>query len=251
MKTQTDTDTNQTNVKAAAASHCAEDDGQDAASAIAFVATFHELEVISRHWLNTRLEISLAYFLYGQTGSTETSLDSLAEERMERLCEAMGEGHYAKFAEGLSAEFATRYLQQTPGDQDGDAEHTPQMMTFPDDCDGLGYVRDEDGMVVGYVSEVNGAGGAVSNTFVPALVELEIITRHWLFVHLDTSYYCHVTSQSGSTEYRLLLYSDQRLIKLREALGDERYLRACAEVDAQFEERFGQEEWRSFRIPEK
>jgi len=228
-----------------------ENNGDTATAAVHFIPTLFELELIARHWLNTRIAIDLIYFLYQQTGSTESQLDGLAEERMEKIREALGEEHYANFAAEVDRQLSKANSAPSSERRDSYKVEQPWDTEFPDDREGLGHCYDpQANIATGYVDEVNGIHGALSAGFEPTPLELTVITKHWLITHLDTVYHCHRVKQSTSTEWRLILYSDRRLAKLRRALGDERYLSVSAEVDAEFEQRFGDEEGRDFRMSE-
>ncbi len=71
---------------------------------LVFVPTLFELKLIARHWLKIRIEIDLMYFLYQQTGSVESRLDTMAQQRMEEISEVLGEDHYANFAAEMERE---------------------------------------------------------------------------------------------------------------------------------------------------
>jgi len=119
-----------------------ENNGHTASAAAHFIPTLFELELIARYWLNTRIAIDLIHFLYQQTGSTESQLDGLAEERMEKIREALGEEHYANFAAEVDRQLSTANSGSSSERRDSYEVEQPWDTEFPDDCEGLGHCYD-------------------------------------------------------------------------------------------------------------
>ena len=121
-----------------------------------------------------------------------------------------------------------------------------QEATSEDDRDFLGpWVGS--GMVVGFVDEVNGPGSVEFSDYHPSRYELGILAKHWLDVRLSTLTFCWFYAYSGSTEIRILPYSERRLVRIAAILGDETYKRLVGEVKDKYRQRCGDEAWEAFQ----
>jgi len=63
-------------------------------------------------------------------------------------------------------------------------------------------------LLIGAVDHVNGSG-AEPTSFVVTKHELEHIARYWANERLQNDFDCFVFQQSGSTEWRIALYSTE------------------------------------------
>jgi hypothetical protein len=126
-------------------------------------------------------------------------------------------------------------------------QRTKPTPVYPSDAERLGYHCDEAGWTVGYVHEINGPGGALAADFQPTNHELIVLAEYWLTTLWDTDFYCYTCNQSGSTEYRLQIYSSLRLEWLVKILGPSVFQEVEQRVDQILGNRFGEDAWREFR----
>ena len=67
--------------------------------------------------------------------------------------------------------------------------------------------------VIGSHSEINGEDAQPSG-FVVARHELEQVARYWIWERFLNDFFCFISEMSGSYEWRLSLYSAERLTRL-------------------------------------
>ena len=116
------------------------------------------------------------------------------------------------------------------------------MSIFDGDVSPLRFAN---GMIVGYVDEVNGPRSQPSGIVV-TLHELEVVARHWIEKRLENAWWFFISGQSGSTEWRENIYSNQRINMFEVVLGAQRIEELREDVEAQFRKRIDAESWRVF-----
>lgn len=211
-----------------------------------FVPTLFELELLAWHWLNARLEAHVIFFLHQSPEAFESGFDQFAAERLQQIREALGEIHYAEFAADIQLQLTQRKPRPLP------LYDSPWDSELPDEFDGLGYGFDRETQTwIGYVDEINGRRGVLCPGFTATLFDLEIIAKHWIATHRDPDHYYFVANEFGNREWRLIRYSERRLMKLQQILGDDRYRRISEQVEADFAEPLDRDLSERFRIPGK
>ena len=99
---------------------------------------------------------------------------------------------------------------------------------------------------VGHVDHVNGPGARARREFIATQYELEELTRMWVRTRLDLAFFFHLYRTSGSREWREAVYADRRTDRLQRILGADIVNRITTEVEQEFRESFGDEEWERF-----
>lgn len=92
------------------------------------------------------------------------------------------------------------------------------------------------GLVIGYVDEVNGAGGKEIPDFIPTQDELLQIVKYWVKVRLDIVWFYYNTGWTGSSENRLESFADRRIYHIVSLVGEEKVKEAIDEVEMRFRE---------------
>ena len=79
--------------------------------------------------------------------------------------------------------------------------------------------------------------------------ELEEVARYWCRAQLANCFDCFYFEQTGSYEWRLHVYSDQRLCAIESVIGSDRLRTIWQEAESSYrhEEKIGDEEWRLFK----
>ena len=74
---------------------------------------------------------------------------------------------------------------------------------------------------IGSVDEVNGAEAVEVPDFAPTRHELIQIVKYWAKKRLDNAWFFFLTSQTGSTEWRINLFAARRIYRIEEILGED------------------------------
>ena len=77
--------------------------------------------------------------------------------------------------------------------------------------------------------------------------ELRALAEHWAYTHLDCSVFCCLYGTVGSTDLRMWEYTEDRLKRIADILGEEEIEKVIAEVDEKMRQRLGDEVWTAFR----
>ena len=77
--------------------------------------------------------------------------------------------------------------------------------------------------------------------------ELRILALHWSDKYLDTSVFCCLYGQTGTTDLRMWDYTYDRLEKIAAILGKDEIDKVHDEVVAAARQRMGEELWNAYR----
>jgi hypothetical protein len=120
--------------------------------------------------------------------------------------------------------------------------------------DHLGPIGGE-GLLIGGVDEVNGAGATEIPEFVPTRHELVQLAKYWRHVWLDDVFFMYWTSTTSSTELRREAFARRRLNRIAESIGDDILGSAINEVDEEFGKGCDPRTWDRFQkslpLPQK
>jgi hypothetical protein len=86
--------------------HVEEVNGPDSAEVPDFIPTRHELIQVVKYWEKLRLDHLFYYFLFGQTGSSETRRVAFAGRRVSRIARLLGDEEVRKAIQEVDAEFS-------------------------------------------------------------------------------------------------------------------------------------------------
>lgn len=111
------------------------------------------------------------------------------------------------------------------------------------DNSGLGPIGQ--GIIIGYVDQVNGSGAEEFEGFVPTRYELIQLAKHWAKVAIDIEYFWFCYEQPSSSEIRLRPFAWRRVNRIADVLGDEAVQKA---VDAAYEEYGKRQDARTWNI---
>jgi hypothetical protein len=92
------------------------------------------------------------------------------------------------------------------------------------------------GLVIGYVDEVNGDGGQEIPGFIPTKNELLQTMKYWASRRLENDWFFFNTGNTGSSEWRLEVFASRRISQIASIIGEEDTCQAIDEVYAEFRE---------------
>ena len=103
-------------------------------------------------------------------------------------------------------------------------------------------------LIIGAVPEVNGDEALEIPEFTPTRHELLELVKSWTREATETSFFCWVNRQSGSTEIRLIRFASRRVDRIAELIGDDEVNQAVDTVIATIGEEHGNDEyWTTFQ----
>jgi hypothetical protein len=98
---------------------------------------------------------------------------------------------------------------------------------------------------IGYIDHINGES-AKSSGFVVTRHELEQVARYWFRTHLSNDLGCFLYQFSGSTEWRIAVYSSDRLDAIGKVIGAERLKELCNEEREEMSKTVEPRTWQVF-----
>ncbi len=122
---------------------------------------------------------------------------------------------------------------------------TPQELV--EDSDSSVAAWGGEGLVVGYVDEVNGPGALAVPEFTASRHELLVLLKHWFEIELRIRFFWFCCECVGSSDTRLKAFAKRRVGRIAEALADEACVnKAIDEVYRVFGERRGGLAWKVY-----
>lgn len=110
---------------------------------------------------------------------------------------------------------------------------------LPHESDGLGAIGNGR-IVIGYVPAVNGEEAVLVEDFQPTRHELGVLARHYLDEACSIEFEWRCSRQSGSYEIRMLPFAQRRLAAIREAIGEDVFGTAVADVEREWDAKFAE-----------
>ena len=96
------------------------------------------------------------------------------------------------------------------------------------------------------LSSLNGPAAGVCTRCQATRHELMLLAKHWYreLTRIDLSWFQH--QATSSSEWRTAQDAKRRLKQIRSSIGDDLFEQAVSDIDAEFREQLGEDEWRRF-----